>query len=249
MPMLVRLQGALGYENLADQMVLLSRPPSQPSCDRNVNLVVGYDSSPKSQIALDITLWIAYQTRIATTRDVTVQVVYVIESEDYATCSINPSDALFNPTNPEPASVPNSLPDAKHLRELFDVRHQYQVNRQFSELADPACFSAAAPALKVTPAAETSSAFSPTAVLSKSDQFAQADQILWQARCLADEWRGSLKTHLRIGHVAKELRQVVEAEQGTLLVVGCDTPHAPLVQSLGAKFPCPVIGIPVSLQS
>ena len=81
-PMLARLQGAMGLDDLIEQMVLLP-PASSPSdwaeSTKSVNLVVGYNSSPSSQTALDITMWIAHQTRLVTQRQVTVQVVYVVD--------------------------------------------------------------------------------------------------------------------------------------------------------------------------
>lgn len=73
--MLVRLQGTLGRADLVNQMVLL--PSAQPVCPQDtpeINLVVGYSNSPASQTALDLTLWIAHQTRLATGKQVTVQV-------------------------------------------------------------------------------------------------------------------------------------------------------------------------------
>ncbi len=80
--MLVRLQSAIGRDDLIEQMILLSPKTSctekaQPG--KSVNLIVGYNSSPNSHTALDIAFWIAHQTRLATNVEVMVQAVYVVE--------------------------------------------------------------------------------------------------------------------------------------------------------------------------
>jgi nucleotide-binding universal stress UspA family protein len=80
--MLVRLQSAIGRDDLIEQMVLLSpktscTEKSHPA--KSINLIVGYNSSPNSHTALDIAFWIAHQTRLATNAQVTVQAVYVVE--------------------------------------------------------------------------------------------------------------------------------------------------------------------------
>lgn len=81
--MLVRLQDALERNDLSEKMVLLpgaaSIHPDATNSKEAINLVVGYNSSPNSQTALDLTLWIAHQTRLVTRKPVTVKVVYVLE--------------------------------------------------------------------------------------------------------------------------------------------------------------------------
>jgi hypothetical protein len=211
--MLVRLEEALGCSNLAKQMVLLSPPqPAKHSPLKPINLVVGYNGSPNSQTALDLTLWIAHQTRLATSRQVTVQVVYVIITDD--TCRKSP--------------LPHSLGKGKAIN--LEERSDYQLAKQqrsssaIAELPNPLSLS------------------SPQSC--QFEQFEQADHILWQARHLAEEWRGSLETHLRFGKVSDELRSVVQAEAASVLLLGCTSAQDSMVQELGRNFPCPVLGIP-----
>jgi hypothetical protein len=223
--MLVRLQGALGCTDLVEQMVLLPRRGergsqavlTQGGTSQEINLVVGYNSSPRSQTALDLTLWIAHQTRLVTNRQVTVQVVYVV-------------DTASNVTSTKKSGKSTSKNYRQQGGRSLATTHASQgKNTQRS----------------MTALAEQNSVATSGAGLAA--QFEQADSILWQARCLADEWRGSLKTHLRFGSVAQELHHVVQAESAVVLLLGCTSADNPIVRSLGSNFPCPVLGIPTAL--
>ena len=218
--MLVRLQGTLGRSDLVNQMVLLPQVHSlQTQSDREINLVVGYSSSPRSQTALDLTLWIAHQTRLATGKQVTVQVVYVVDNQ------------------------------ASQKRPVFAgaLDSMQRWARDPQERLDPLCLASSDLSRPRTALAELPDfcePSSPNLELGMAEVFERADRILWQARCLADEWRGSLKTHLRFGSVDEELKSVVQAESASLLILGCESAQHPLVRQLDNGFPCPVLGIP-----
>lgn len=213
--MLARLQGTLTQTDV-EQMILLSSDRRSSLEGRDINLVVGYSNSPKSQAALDLTLWIAHQTRLATSQLVTVQVVYVVEDA--------PTPNLAGATDWRTISRAD-IKRSQILRTseaaIRETRSREQSSRQRS-----------------------SNVAVLEAPIDRVHQFEQADHILWQARCLADEWRGSLKTHLRFGQVAQELRHVVSEEEAALLIVGCQSTKAPLIRQLGSNFPCPVLGVP-----
>jgi hypothetical protein len=228
--MLARFESALGYHNLAEEMVLLPEPKtpisSKGKSAKSVNFIVGYNSSPNSQIALDITLWIAHQTRLVTTQEVTVQVVYVLDETQDNYCQ-----DLYNFAEENLLAGEQKLSDSKTTSSALNC---------------------AAPAIAL-PAAKFES-ISPwidplylQAIFCQSNQYEIADKLLWQARCLAEEWRGLFKAHLRIGQVATELRNVVELESANVLFLGCNSVNDPLVRALGKNFPCCVLGIPSTL--
>jgi len=82
--MLVRLQSAIGRDDLIEQMVLLPEPKKALSLEvKAVNLIVAYDASPNSHTALDLAFCIAHQTRLAKNIQVNVQAVYVVENHDH----------------------------------------------------------------------------------------------------------------------------------------------------------------------
>jgi hypothetical protein len=232
---LARFESALGYQNLAEEMVLLpeqkvpvSQKSKNPKSAKSINFIVGYNSSPQSQTALDITLWIAHQTRLVTTKEVTVQVVYVLEEtpkiDDEDTCSLG-------------------------------VENPWATKPKLSDLEEKSALYCAAPAIALPPAEIPSVSHRATridppyfrAIFCQNNEYEVADKLLWQARCLAEEWRGLFKAHLRIGRVATELRNVVELESANLLFLGCNSRNHPLITELGKNFPCCVLGIPAAL--
>lgn len=85
--MLMRLEGALGLDGLSEKLVLTpglaATYPGKQHSPAEINLVVGYNGSPKSHAALDLTLWIAHQTRLVTQVPVIVQVVHVVERSEH----------------------------------------------------------------------------------------------------------------------------------------------------------------------
>jgi len=238
--MLARLEGALGQANLIRQMVLLT--PDRAVAEKphpTVNLVVGYNGSPRSQTALDITLWIAHQTRLATSRSVNVQVVYVVNLETH--CKQSPDIPCPTVSQFLSSGNPASVSD-RGIYEGGRSRNRGAGTRRTGSTLDRA--------IAPTSVAELPDYADPsrlTLQLCQIEQFEEADRILWQARTLAEEWRGALKTHLRFGNPATELRQVVQDESASLLILGCESADHPMVGRLGSDFPCPVLGIPATL--
>lgn len=218
--MLARLQDALGCADLTKQMVLVPPKTQELQVSKEINLLVGYNGSPRSQTALDLTLWIAHQTRLATGKQVVVQVVYVIATEDECQPLSSLPVRLTVGISDEQALYPSAIGSG--------YRHLETGHRSTSAVAE-------------LPARTT--------VSCQLNQFDQADLILWQARHMADEWRGSLKTHLRFGSVATELRRVVQAESAALLLLGCESAAHPLVKQLGTDSPCAILGIPPATSS
>jgi len=232
-PMLVRLEGAMDRNDLIEQMVLLPEPASAAAkwsnSTKSVNLVVGYNASPSSQTALDLTMWIAHQTRLVTQKQVTVQVVYVVDENH----KNQYSDGLNT------ASV-SDLSKHHLSSELLNTSLKKSKLSVLTETKPQALATSSKKSVKSR---------RPKATSCQADSFEQADRILWQARCLAEEWRGSFKAHLRFGDVASELREVVESEAATLLFLGCNSVSHPIIQQLGTHFPCSVLGIPTELSS
>nr|WP_199329201.1 universal stress protein [Coleofasciculus sp. FACHB-1120] len=232
--MLARLESAMGRQDVVEQMVLLPEPASSASkrvnYAKSINLVVGYNRSPSSQTALDLALWIAHQTRLVTKAQVTVQVVYVVDEDQSSHCP-----HICNGDNARDSSIQQFSLESL---EASEVRCATPVLTQ----PTPVELAARARMTEIDP-----SYF--RAIFYQTNPFEQADRILSQARCLAEEWRGSFKAHLRFGCVATELRKVVELEAATLLLLGCTSVNHPVVKKLGFNFPCAVLGIPTILNS
>ena len=211
-PILARLQNVICSQEIINQMVLQPKPAT-PTVERkstkSINIVVGYDSSPNSQTALDITLLIAHQTRLATQKQVTVHVIYVLDENQIPLLNV------YNSFYASSSSLVCNLESSAAFRCNTSVLTQ--------------------------PTTETLAALPP---LKSLDLFEQADRILWQARCLAEEWKGTFVGHLRFGNLANELRSVVESETADLLLLGCSSTNHPVVQQLGTDLPCPLLGIP-----
>lgn len=231
---LVRLQSAMGRNDLVEQMVLLPGSTSLPSeaakSTKSINLVVGYDRSPSSQTALDVSLWIAHQTRLATQNHVTLHVVYVVDENQTTRRPV-----VFNAVKASKLSIQRNqmeYEEASPLRSgtpvLTRPRQKALAAHPRTTLIDPCYFRA---------------------MFYQNDAYENADRILSQARSLADEWGGSFKFHLRFGSVADELKNVVELEKASVLLLGCNSDNHPIVQQLGSNFPCPVLGIPSLLNS
>ncbi|MFB2772248.1 universal stress protein [Pelatocladus sp. BLCC-F211] len=203
--MLVRLQDAINRDDLIEQMLLycnsITSFSEQAESTKSINFIVGYNSSPNSHTALDISLLMAHQTRLATNSHVLVQAVYVLE--EYQT------------------------------NDFFDIlpTQDFQTSESFGHF--PTYCPISLPSKNVQ-----------TPVLTQINKFAQAERILWQARCLAEEWQSYFKAHLRFGCVADELKKVVASEAATILFLGCKSAKHPIVQKLAYNFPCPVLGIP-----
>lgn len=233
--MLARLEHALDCHGLARQMVLQPKAASlTPPATEDVHLVVGYNGSAYSQTALDLTLWIAHQTRLATRKAVTVQVVYVVELErTHSSVPDDLSELGFCPVD--------VYPDVSRIQVAAGDRSPFAESLVHSEVVHQS-------GLTVTcDRAVRSNLLREQTADRQIQQFEQADRILWQARNLADEWRGSLETHLRFGDVAEELRTVAQQVSTTALFLGCSSVQHPIVQALGQDLQFPVLGIPSKL--
>jgi len=228
--MLVRLGCAMNRTDLFEQMILLPEPFSQnDNSDKPINLVVGYNASHCSQTALDLTLWIAHQSRLATQNQVTVQVVYVMaEKPPIANSTIlqsaNISDSSIHQFSRQPLNSSISNKSTTSVLTKPKSRQLVETSRQTSEKIHPA-----------------------QTIATQSKSLKQAERILSQARCLAEEWGSDFKAHLRFGDVARELRGVVESTSATALLLGCNELNHGMLQKIGYSFPCSILGIPDGL--
>jgi nucleotide-binding universal stress UspA family protein len=193
----------------------VSEPTDLKDSD-TINIVVGYSGSHNSQIALDLTLLIAYQTRLATRKRVIVQTVYVLEGiyhtqKQVFSGAVNSSSGIV-PRRSAQSNLATATISDRRTDKLAPSRRP-TVNCVDARAAQLQCFE-------------------------------EADRVLWQARTFATEWRGSLNTHLRFGSPAAELSNVAQQEQADLMIVGCRSGEHPLIEQLKTFTGCPVIGIP-----
>ncbi|MFM7425672.1 MAG: universal stress protein [Elainella sp.] len=201
----------------------------KPSEDTG-NFVIGYNGSPNSQTALDFILWMAHQTRLATQKQVIVHVVYVIDCY-----------------NSLASAAPASTPSAQGLLLPLSPACQISSAEKFGYPCDTGRLREGTTQLVERRSAPMLAGSSTGSSL--ASMLEQVDRILWQARCLSNEWRGSVEAHLRFGAVATELQQVVAAQSADLLFVGCSDRQHPLVQQLLPCVPCPILGIPTELEA
>ncbi|MGL5880555.1 MAG: universal stress protein [Xenococcaceae cyanobacterium] len=95
---------------------------------------------------------------------------------------------------------------------------------------------------KSTPVA-TLSGTQALATKSKIVLLAQADEILWRARCLAEAWKGTFVAHLRFGSLATELKNIVETETADILLLGCRSQNSLVIRQLDPSLSCAILGI------
>lgn len=248
--MLVRLEHALDCPDLARQMVLVPGAArtghSLSISTAEVHLVVGYHGSARSQTALDLTLWIAHQTRLATGRAVKVHVVYVAD-RDRALEQAQPQAAILSTADVCQAMEHLAGTGNGHQSQTWMVEPRDRWQSIETMMCSALSYRASGTAI----ADDRAHASATTAAIETTDwqlhQFEKADRILWQARNLADEWRGSLETHLRFGRLGEELQTVARQLGATAVVIGCSNPTDDVVRSLDHNLPCPILGIPTQL--
>lgn len=180
----------------------------------------------------------------------------------------SPSGAANSPAMPLIVGYDGSANSQAALDLAFCVAHQMQVATQQQVMIHVVyvvdCDASAKPAQvrrakrakskiksktrRLQASGQTPATSCGTAILSRSAgndrNLEEIDRVLWQARCLAEEWRGSFTTHLRFGNLAAELETFATEENAALLFLGCHSASHPLVQQLKGKIACSVIGIP-----
>lgn len=146
--MLARLECAINRTDLFEQMMLLPKPVAQTdTSDKSINLVVGYNASPESQTALDLTLLIAHQSRLAAQKPVTVQVVYVMAGNHHQTNVTSNQQLsrqlLASSSLSKSATALLTKPKSQQLLEsssqTAEKRHTYNLFKQGDRILSQAC--------------------------------------------------------------------------------------------------------------
>jgi len=226
---LVCLENTLGWKDLANRIVLSEGTEELEPIDssqRDRNFVIAYTGSSKSQTALDLTLWIAYQTRLVSQQKVFVHVVYAVDRRTNLSTYDLPATQLEYSIFHTKLLEKAGLPIISLGRRKTDAPNTFLSS---IEACLTSCETAPSPATQTL--------------------LDHADCVLWQARCLAEEWRGSLEAHLRFGNEMEELQRVVEEVNADLLVLGCDSSEHPIVKTLKKQVHCPILGIPVGIEA
>jgi hypothetical protein len=124
---LARLGSSLDGDNASRSLLLLPGRDSTLShstdeTSESINLVVGYSDSEKSQAALDLTLLIAYQTRLATRKQVIVQAVYVVDSIHPIQKKVRSQSTTYRDRNQSISSTATLLQQRRQTVNCVDAR-------------------------------------------------------------------------------------------------------------------------------
>ena len=94
-PILLRLQVGLEHPAMHPPLLVAGSRKDEPF--NHLKLAVAYNGSPRSHVALDLALWMAHQTRIATSQTVTLHGVFVGDPDLKSnTSALSQTDAILH---------------------------------------------------------------------------------------------------------------------------------------------------------